>query len=300
MTIRLKHIFPAAMLASTLILSGCSVLGNSGKTGSTSTSRSKKKTVDPLDREQLLIDKSAKTYSPEELSRGVVKGDWAIETVNGRPAKGETPPYLKFVPDESRVYGSNGCNVINAAYEYSPADSTLSFSAMASTMKECYEYDDVAMDINQALGNTKYYRWRLEGSQYFLYFFDRYHNELLSLMHQNFDFLNGTWQVMAIDEEAIDNPDMKLVIDVNEGYVHGNTGCNILNGKLEIDMYSPNSISFSGFALTRMACPEGSMETPFIVALEAASYARPISPEKVLMLDDQHRVVLELARTSDK
>lgn len=36
----------------------------------------------------------------------------------------------------------------------------------------------------------------------------------------------------------------RLVIDVPEGKVHGNTGCNILNGSLETDMEAANSISF--------------------------------------------------------
>ncbi|MCM1290333.1 MAG: META domain-containing protein [Prevotella sp.] len=292
-----------AFFATTVMLSSCSMLqGTSGasKTSTTKTKKKKKGAVLPLDREQLMIDKTAKTYTPEELAKGIVKGDWAIEEVNGKVAKGENAPFLKFVATEKRVYGNNGCNVINATYTYNPKDSTMSFANLASTMMDCYGLEGTDLAINQALTNTAYYRWRLEGSQYYLYFFDSKHNELMQLMHQNFDFLNGTWQVLAIEEETIDNPDMKIVIDVEEGYVHGNTGCNILNGKLEIDMDSPNSISFSSIGLTRMACPGDNMETPFIVALEGASYARPISPEKVLLLDDQHRVVLELARTSDK
>lgn len=290
----------ALLLCATITLSGCSALQGGGGT-STGTSKKKKKgAVMPLDREQLMIDRTAKTYTPEELSKGVVKGDWAIETVNGVEAKGETGPYLKFVPGEKRVYGNNGCNVINAGYEYNPKDSTLSFTNLASTMMECYGLNDSDVSVNKALGSTVYYRWRLEGSQYYLYFLNKNHKEVMRLMHQNFDFLNGTWQVMAIDDEGIDNPDMKLVIDVDEGYVHGNTGCNLLNGKLEIDMDSPNSISFSGIAMTIKACHDNIYETPFVVALEGASYARPISPDKVLLLDDMHRVVLELVRTSDK
>ncbi|MDE7495892.1 MAG: META domain-containing protein [Muribaculaceae bacterium] len=40
-------------------------------------------------------------------------GDWAIETVLGKKAVGETAPFIKFVPGENRIYGNNGCNVIN-------------------------------------------------------------------------------------------------------------------------------------------------------------------------------------------
>lgn len=287
-----------SLLCGAAVLTSCSVL-NGTSSSSSSSKKDKSGAVMPIDREQLMIDKSAKTYSPEELSRGVVKGDWAIETVYGKTATGQNTPYLKFDDKEKRVYGNNGCNTINGAYINQPKDSTIAFSKMLSTMMYCDD-EGTSLDVSRALEETRYYRWRLEDSQYFIYFFNSAHHEVMRLMHQNFDFLNGTWQVMAIDEEAIDVTDMKLVIDVDEGKVHGNTGCNIFNGKLETDMDSPNSISFSGIGMTRMACPDGSLETPFIVALENASYARPISPEKVLLLDDQHRVVLELQRTSDK
>ena len=45
----------------------------------------------------------------------------------------------------------------------------------------------------------------------------------MEMMHQNFQFLNGTWLVKEIDGQAVDVPDMKLVIDVDEGKLHGNT-----------------------------------------------------------------------------
>ena len=46
----------------------------------------------------------------------------------------------------------------------------------------------------------------------------------MELMHQNFQFLNGTWLVKEIDGQPVNVPDMKLVIDVDEGRLHGNTG----------------------------------------------------------------------------
>ena len=122
----------------------------------------------------------------------------------------------------------------------------------------------------------------------------------MTLMHQNFQFLNGTWGVTAINEKPVNVPDMKIVIDVDEGKLHGNTGCNIMNGNFTTDMGTANSISFQKIITTRMACPDDSHETEFVVALEDAAYARPISPTKVLLLDNSGKVVLELQRTSDK
>jgi len=254
----------------------------------------------PTDREQILKDKEAKTYAPEELKKGTVKGDWVIEKVGDREAIGEKPPFLKFVPGDGKVYGNNGCNVLNANYIYNPADSTISFQNIITTMMACGKQGITDIEVNTALNSARYYSWKLKDTQYYLYLYDRNHVLLMTLMHQNFQFLNGTWRIVAINETPVDVPDMKLVIDVEEGKLHGNTGCNILNGTLTTDMEIPNSISFQQIATTRMACPDMTSETEFIVALEDAAFARPISRDKVLLLDNQGKVVLELVRSSDR
>lgn len=279
----------AAPAIALIALSGCSLFKKEAR----------QPAVLPTDREQILKDKSAKTYTPKELAKGIVRGDWAIEEVGGKPAKGEDAPFLKFVPAEKRVYGNNGCNVINASYTYNPADSTLSFSNVISTMRACATQGITDTEINIALDATRYYSWELKDSQYYLYLFDSGHRKIMTLMHQNFQFLNGTWSVTAINEEPVNVPDMKIVIDVDEGKLHGNTGCNLLNGDFTTDMERANSISFQKIATTRMACPDESHETEFVVALEDAAYARPISPTKVLLLDDDGKVVLELTRAAD-
>lgn len=259
----------------------------------------KKDAVLPTDREQIRTDKATKTFNPSELSRGIIDGDWAIDSVEGRPAVGEEPPFLKFEPKKHMVYGNNGCNTINATYSYNPADSTLRFSNILSTMRACGTDGLTDYDINRALDATRFYRWELRDSQYYMYMLDESHRTVLTLLHQNFEFLNGTWGVVAIDEEPVENTDMRLVIDVAELKVHGNTGCNILNGRLDTEMDSPNAISFTDIAMTRMACDDPSRETQFVVALENATFARPISPTKVLLLDPAGKVVLTLVRPSE-
>lgn len=282
-------------MALALVMSGCSVfdglLGNKG---------SRINPVLPSDRETIAVKKEQNTYTPEELRKGVVKGDWAIETVYGKKAVGEQSPFIKFVPSEKRIYGNNGCNVVNAEYQYNPKDSTISFDHIASTMMMCSTDGLTDYEINTALASTKYYSWKVDGSDYILKFFDESGHEVMSLMHQNFEFLNGTWKVTRINDKAVTTDGLKMVIDVDEGKLHGNTGCNLLNGNLEVDMDHPNSISFSAIATTRMACPDSQWETAFVVALEEVSAARPVSGKEVILYDDRHQPVLTLVRTSDK
>lgn len=278
-------------MASTGMMTSCALFEKNSTSSTT-----KKEAVLPRDREQIQKQASLKTFNPEELSRGVITGDWAIEEVNGKPAVGETTPYIKFVPKEGRIYGNDGCNVINATYKCSPQDSTLSFGEIASTMRMCAKEGITDYEITAALANTSRYSWSCDGNTYYLYLYSRNQVPMMTLMHQNFDFLNGTWRVVTIDDEPIDNEDMFLVIDVDEGKLHGNTGCNILNGVLETDMESPNSISFQQIITTRMACPNPENQTRFLVALENASHAKPVDKDKVLLLDDRNQVVLTLMR----
>lgn len=282
-------------LSSSIALSGCALLQ-----GTQNSKKIEQDVVLPRDREQIVDKKPLQTYTPEDIKKGIVKGDWAIESVNGKTAVGEKAPYLKFSPAEKMVYAYNGCNHLSGPYTYNPADSTLNFADMASTMRLCNVEGLTDYEINVALMNVRKYSWNAKGSDYYLYLYDESGKEVMTLMHQNFDFLNGTWVVNRIGETEVNDPEMKMVIDVDEGKIHGNTGCNLYNGSMEIDMDAPNSISFSAIALTRMACPDPNHETELVVAIEEVSAAKPVSPEEVRLFDSQGKQVLCLTRTTDQ
>lgn len=289
-----------AMTISAMLLSSCSIFQKKHFAKSSEESvEVKKEAVLPTDRTEIVKPVSA-VYTSSEISKGVVKGDWAIESVNGKNTVGEKAPFLKFVPSEKKVYGNNGCNVINAEYQYNPEDSTISFSYLTSTMRLCHKEGLTDQEINIALDATRYYSWELNDDNYYLTFYNGLHEPVMNLMHQNFQFLNGTWSVKEISGESVDIPKMKLVIDVDEGKLHGNTGCNVINGSLEINMESVNSISFQGIIKTMMLCPDDNYETQLCVALEEAMRAKPLKGGKVELLDSQDKPVLILERTSDQ
>lgn len=281
------------------LISSCSVFNKNSKSTKEETVEVKKESVLPTDRTDIVQPVSA-VYTSQEISKGILKGDWAIETVNGKAAVGEKAPFLKFVPAEGRVYGNNGCNVINAEYKYNPEDSTVNFSYLSSTMRLCAKEGLTDTEINLALDAVRYYKCELNGDNYYLTLFNEEWEPVMELMHQNFQFLNGTWAVKEISGEKVNVPKMKLVIDVEEGKLHGNTGCNVINGTLEINMESANSISFQAIGKTLMLCPDDNYETQLLVALEEAMKARPLKGNKVEFLDSQNKSVLLLERTSDK
>lgn len=295
-----KYIKTVAILGCSCLMVSCSLFKKTTSSGNVNNEvEVKKESVLPTDREDIVQPVSA-VYTSTEISKGIVKGDWAIENVNGKPVVGEKAPFLKFVPAEGKVYGNNGCNVINAEYKYNPEDSTISFSYLSSTMRLCHKEGLTDMEINMALDATRYYSWKLNGDDYYLTFYNENHEAIMGLMHQNFQFLNGTWAVKEISGEKVNVPKMKLVIDVDEGKIHGNTGCNVINGSLEINMDSANSISFQAISKTLMLCPFENYETQLLVALEEAMRAKPLLGGKVELLDSQDKPTLVLERTSDK
>lgn len=292
-----RAIVPA--IAIVLMTTGCSVFSknSSGNQASSYTSKTKRKEM-PKDRESVVQKKSQQIYTPDEIKRGIIKGDWAIETVMGKKAVGEKAPYIKFVPSEKRIYGNNGCNVINGTYTCTPKDSVISFHNIASTMMLCSMDGLTDYEINSALGATKFYSWLVSGTEYHLTFYNENRAPVMTLMHQNFDFLNGTWQITRINGEEVDAEGLKIVIDIDEGKLHGNTGCNIINGELETDMDTPNSISFSKIGMTRMACPNSGWETRMTMALEEAVTAKRISKDEIEFIGSNGQQVMLLKRTS--
>lgn len=290
-----KGIFLYALLAGVagFGLTSCNVLNN---LIGNKNSKVEKAVILPSDREEIHKQTSLRTYTPQDIQAGIVKGDWAIEEISGKQVVGESPAYLKFDQTERRFYGNNGCNYLNGSYMFNPEDSTLSFTNVISTMKLCDVSGITDIDINVALNNTAYYNWSQDNDNYYLYLQDKSHQPLMTLMHQNFDFLNGSWQVVGIEDEPIDNPDVNIVIDVDEGKVHGNTGCNIFNGVFETDLETANVISMHNLITTRMACENPEYETRFLVALEDADHAKAINKDRVLLLNSSGKNVLTLER----
>lgn len=260
----------------------------------------KKEVVLPQDRESVNVETDPKMYSPEEFAQGVIKGDWAIEKVYGQEAVGETVPFLKFSNTEKRVYGNNGCNTVNAEYKYNPADSTITFSNVAVTMMLCTKTGITDYLVNKALNEAASYTLQDVDDGYIMDLYDSAGKNIMQLSHQNLDFLNGTWKVVAIEDEEINIEKMKLVFDVDEHKIHGNTGCNVMNGKLETDLDAPNTFSFEDIAVTMMMCPSIEYQTALLVALEEANRAKPIDKNRVVLLDSNGKAVLTLQRTTDK
>lgn len=279
------------------------VKGTTGTTtSSTTTTGRKSRDVLPQDRKQFFKDKASPLFTPEGLRQGQLTGDWAIEEVYGSKPEfaDDRAPYLRFNHASGQFYGNNGCNYISGKYVADPSQKLIGFDDVVSTMMVCEgEISDI--EINRALSEARTYDWEESPSMFRIRFLNASGEVIMVLAHQTFDFLNGTWTVKALNDAPINTADsQRLVLDVDNRKVHGNTGCNILNGTLLTNMDAPNSISFQNLTLTQKSCPEIDYEMELLVALEDVSSAKPISANKVNLYNNHGVLVLELERTTDR
>lgn len=84
----------------------------------------------------------------------------------------------------------------------------------------------------------------------------------LYLLHDIWALSSINGEKVVIDETIKNLP--RLEIFVKDEIVRGNTGCNTINGKIDIDA---NKISFYDVSTTEMACP-GDIEQRFLSALQ--------------------------------
>lgn len=233
-------------------------------------------------------------YYPATDADSRLSGEWTIDNVNGQKVTGEERPMLNFDLAQGRLYGNNGCNVINANIVAAKGN-RLHFTDMLSTRMYCadapFEYI-----INTTLDQVRSYKVSRYGHEYYLDLFNERGHLIMVLRKHNMDFLNGAWRVTAIDGKPNSNEAIQFVIDLPEKKLHGNAGCNIVNGDISVDPDVTNSVQFSNLATTRMMCPDLSTETAVLVALEETEKAFAKSDDNVTLVNHAGQPVLTLAR----
>lgn len=229
-----------------------------------------------------------------------IDGRWYIESVGDitlRAFEDTDWPYLEFVPSEARFYGHDGCNIINGSYRIQ-SGRQLELSHVATTQKLC-EGDTLAYPIARALDLARSFSTAngADGSR-ILSLHNSSNRTVMTLRSSDIDFLNGPWQVVAVNGKGINVPDARLVFDVASSTVSGNAGCNRLHGELTRNPQVASSVQFSNLATTRMTCPDIETESALLIALEEVSHARSNGKDSVELLDVAGKAVVKLTKLS--
>ena len=229
-----------------------------------------------------------------------LSGHWYIKSVGSttlRSIEDEEWPFLEFVPTEARFYGMDGCNVVNGSYRVGNGNS-LELSNVATTMKLC-DGDSLAYPIARALNSTRGFTLSNgpDGTS-LLNLVDNAQRTVMTLRKSDIDFLNGAWQVTAINGKDINVADARLVFDVDANTVRGNAGCNRLMGDISRNPQVSTALQLTNLATTRMTCPDIQTESALLIALEEVTTAKHKNDSTVELLDDAGHSVVTLHRLS--
>lgn len=281
----------ATAISATLLMSGCNVFKKNGTTVDSENANVKTTTVTG----------QPKPASAETLIEPLL-GSWSVTTINGEEVKvnGDNHPEVTFkaIPEAKTailVIGFNGCNYLNGSWIVNGSKLNPNGEFITS-LKACpdapYEFA-----FNQAINQVASYSV-IDNTSISLN--SESGTALMTLRKRNLSFLNGAWQVTTIKGTPVPaSTAIKVVIDIDECKIHGNAGCNILNGTVVINLDKGDGIEFKDLATTRMTCPDIATEQSFLVALEeVATCTEGASADQAIMKDSDGMPMLTLIRIS--
>ena len=111
--------------------------------------------------------------------------------------------------------------------------------------------------------------------------------------------LSGKWIISEAAGEAIPDGMEKqpfIEFDMTEKRIHGNAGCNIINGAFQTDETNPSAISFPQLISTMMACPDMAVEGRVTKALNEAQSFGKLAGGGIGLYDADNTLVLVLVK----
>lgn len=240
------------------------------------------------------------TQTAGTLTGEDINGEWQLATIDSKNVtEEENVPYILFELKTGRFYANNGCNTLNGSFTIN--NGRITFGQVATTLMYCADapYEaafNAAINDGAVLVTTPIYRI---GADSYLTLTDTAGKAVMTLRKKNMEFLNGNWQITMADGVKIDDEEATVFFDIHELKLHGNTGCNYVNGDIYIDPQRPNAIDISNMGMTRMACPKTAQERAITVALESAyTAAEGGEADTVVLMDKSGKTIMTLKRTN--
>lgn len=238
-----------------------------------------------------------------------LKGEWIVTNVDGTPVESANQLSLSFFNSEENASnddlidfcGNTGCNILNGAFRLSDKATITPAGEFLSTLKACPDAP-FELTFSQALAKAAHFSVKVINNESILYLTDASGDLVMTLRKHNINYINGAWAVTQIGgQEVPENVGIKIVIDLPEEKLHGNAGCNILNGTVTMDMNRENGISFSKLFTTRMTCPNIAYEQLFIQTLEQVTQcSEGPTANEALLLDSAGKPIIAMKRISLK
>lgn len=200
--------------------------------------------------------------------------------------------YLDFAGG-NKVYGNNGCNTINGTFQLS--GDNLKFSDFISTENSCHNVTS-EKTIMHALADVRRFNVQSQYNAQYMNLMNSKGNIVMVLKRHNLDAMNGAWLVKEIDSENVSELNMRLVIDAVMQTIHGDTGCNIINGIISLDPTKDMAIQFEDLHSDDHDCETIDYETALLLALENTVSCKRINQQEMALLDNKGTIVIMLQR----
>ena len=200
--------------------------------------------------------------------------------------------YLDFAGG-NKVYGNNGCNTINGTFQLS--GNNLMFSDFVSTDKQCHNVTS-EKTIMHTLADVRRYSLETQYNAQYLNLMNSKGTVIMVLKRHNLDAMNGAWLIKEIDSENVSERNIRVVVDAVMQTIHGDTGCNIINGIITLDPTKDMAIQFEDLKSSEHDCEDIDIETALLLALERTESCKRINQNEMALLDNKGTIVIVLQR----
>lgn len=236
------------------------------------------------------------------ISLSSINGEWNIIEVNGSkitPGESKFLPFIAFDTATGRVSGNSGCNRMMGSFDVNAKPGSLELTGMASTRMMCPDMT-TGNNVLNAFAQVKGYK---KAGKDKVYLCNSSNRPVVVLQKKEADVklsvLNGEWKIKEVNGEAIPSGMEKqpfIAFDVKKKTIHGNAGCNLINGGFETSTSNAKSISFPGVASTMMACPDMETEDKVLKAINEVKSFDVLSGGGIGLYDANGALVIVLEK----
>lgn len=231
-----------------------------------------------------------------------ISGEWNIIEINGTavvPAPGQKFPFIGFDTANGKIYGNSGCNNMMGSFDTQAKAGTIDLGALGSTRMACPDMT-VESNVLSALAQVKKYKV-IDDTNIALC--GNSNRPIVVLQKKaaetSNDALNGKWMITEVFGKNIPtNMENQPFVEFNtaEKKLHGNAGCNLINGSYDWNETNPTAISFPQVATTMMACPDSNVESSVLKALNETKRFGELAGGGIGLYDGADNLIMVLSK----
>ena len=215
-----------------------------------------------------------------------INGEWNIIEVNGSkvtPGESRTLPFITFDTATGRVSGNSGCNRMMGSFDVNAKPGSMELKGMASTRMMCPDMT-TERNVLGALAQVKGYK---KAGKDKMFLCNESNRPVVVLEKKE---VNGEAITSGMEKQPF------IAFDVKKKTLHGNAGCNLINGGFETSTTNAKSISFPGVASTMMACPDMEVEGKILKAMNEVKSFDKLSGGGIGLYDANNALVIVLEK----